>query len=99
MTEERTEEDDVIDRAIERLIADETEAFVLATVEERDVHNVQLASLEESLLAIYVQVEQLRREAAADGIELSPQDVLVGAMQTAEERGLLDDRTTYEERL
>ena len=96
---ERTKKDDAIDRAIEQLIAEDLEGFALVTVEGQDVHSVQAASQDEQFLAVYMLVEQICRDAADEGTPLKPEDVLLGAFQVADERGLLDERAGRQELL
>lgn len=92
---ERTERDDVIDEAIELLISEDTEGFMLTAVEADDVHLVGATDdVEQSLLAVYVLVEELRQMGEEEGVSIAPSDVIVAAGQVADERGLLGGEMT-----
>lgn len=88
---ERTEEDDTIDEAIELLIDEDTDGFSLVAHQGEDVHLVEGATAEEQMLAVWVLVEQIRRQASSAGSPLRPVDVLVAAVQKAQERGYLHE--------
>jgi hypothetical protein len=92
---ERTEWDDTVDKAIERLIDDETEGFVLTAIEDDDLHLVKATDdIDGDLLSIYVMVEEIRMMAAEAGEEMSPMDVVMAAGAVAERRGYLDGEMT-----
>ncbi len=96
---ERTEWDDTVDKAIERLIDDETEGFVLTAIEDDDLHLVKATDdLDGDLLSIYVMVEEIRMMAAEAGEEMSPMDVVMAAGAAAERRGYLDGEMTLYDR-
>lgn len=97
---ERTNYDDTIDKAIELLIADDTEGFVLTTIEEDDLHLVKATNnLDEDLLSIYIQIEELRMMASEAGGKLSALDILAAVADAARETGMLDAGVLEYERM
>jgi hypothetical protein len=96
---ERTDWDETVDRAIELLIAEDTESFHLLVSQTEDIHLVSgTDDVEESLLAVYLLVEDLRVSARKSGKPMTPDAILGAAATVASERGYLDpDRRQYEE--
>lgn len=94
---DRTEWDEAVDRAIERLIDEDTEAFALVTTEAEDIHLVKAADPDEELLAVWMLVEALVREADEAGMDLRPGEVLAAGAEIAASRGLLEDAATFQE--
>lgn len=91
---ERTEEDERIDEAIELLIDDDTDGFSLVAHQGEDVHLVEGAKPDQQMLAVWILVQQIRRQASSAGTPLRPVDVLAGAVQIAQERGYLDENAS-----
>lgn len=89
---ERTQRDETVDKAIELLIADETDGFTMTAVQGDEVHVVKETDMDESLLSVFAIVEEIRRMTAAAGEypgSMTPQDVFIEAGQIAAERGLI----------
>jgi hypothetical protein len=94
---ERTEYDDSVDEAIEVLIDDSTEAFVLVGMQDdSDVHLIQASeNVEQELLAVFMLVENMRKMAAQTGREMLPHEVLIAAGHVAMERGYLSQEANW----
>lgn len=93
---ERTERDDLIDQAIELLIDDKTEGFLLVTLEQEDVHLAQETySIDDSLLAIHLIAEDLNLRLEECGNDpMSPLDIMAAAYSEAIHRGLTQSNYT-----
>jgi hypothetical protein len=94
---DRTEWDDMVDEAIEVLIAEDTESFVLVGTQGEDVHVVQGADGGDELVAIWALVTQVMSRAQETGQDLRAPDVLALAAGEAAERGLLEPGAGFEE--
>lgn len=95
---ERDEWDEMVDEAIEQLIAEETEGFTLVTYEEEDVHLLQAVDgLDEELVAIFMLVTRVMSMSEQAGAKMSPPEVLAGAYEMAERRGLTAEGARFEE--
>lgn len=83
-----------MDQAIELLISEDTEAFVLTALksDNEGMHLVQ-AHQEESdmvLLTIFTLIEEIRKKSVEAGTPLSPEEIMYSAGAIAEEHGYLD---------
>lgn len=96
---ERTERDETVDRAIELLISEDTEAFVTVGVEAEDVHIAGSSSeVDHDLLAVFMVVEHARRRFEELGKSFTPGDIVGAAGAAAEQRGLLDSEARFIDR-
>jgi len=80
---ERTQWDESVDQAIELLISEDTEAFVLTALksDNEGMHLVQ-AHQEESdmvLLTIFTLIEEIRKKSVEAGTPLSPEEIMYSA--------------------
>ena len=101
MNSERTEYDEMADEAIDVLIDESTEGFVLVGVgEDGGLRTVDgTANADHQLLAVYLAIENVRKTTARGGYSIGPNEVLLAAKQVAERYGCLDgeadeDRST-----
>lgn len=93
---ERTQWDDDVDRAIDLLISEDTEAFAMTAVKSEEsgdggtyLLNADKEGSDAILLAIFTMVEEIRRRSVANETPLSPEQILYAAAGVAEERGYL----------
>lgn len=88
---ERTDWDETVDEAIEVLIADSTDAFVLMGRQGDETHLIEaVQEPTDRLLAIWMLVSREISMLQESGEEIGPQDVLANAYLEAGRRGYLE---------
>lgn len=83
---ERSNPDDVADRAIEELRED-GEHFAFLRIDGDKTRVLSCMTPDEEMLAVWILVEHARDRALQDGVRLSPADVALIAGETAAEAG------------
>lgn len=96
---ERTERDEHIDKAIQQIIADDTEGWILvATKENDDVRQVgDTEETRDRLIAVYMLIHTLIEDLREIGIDTTPKTVVEAAKVEAQDRGLLPSESRLEE--